>query len=97
MPRRQAGRARSCELAAIARRLPLPPQDIAAATGVILDPVYSGKAAHYMIKDMQAQPEAWRGRRVLFVHTGGLLGLYEKVEQLQPMVEADKAVARMKV
>ena len=73
------------------------PQDIAAATGVILDPVYSGKGAHYMIKEMQEQPEAWRGRRVLFVHTGGLLGLYEKAAQLQPLVEGDKAVSRMKV
>jgi hypothetical protein len=64
---------------------------------VILDPVYSGKAAHYMIKDMQERPDAWSGRRVLFWHTGGLLGLYDKAAQLQPLVEADKHVSRMKV
>jgi hypothetical protein len=43
------------------------------ASGVLLDPVYSGKALHCLLGRMRAQPEAWRGKRVLFVHTGGLL------------------------
>ena len=62
--------------------------DVSQATGVILDPVYSGKAVHGMLQDMQAHPEEWQGARVLFVHTGGLLGAYEKAAQLQPLVEA---------
>ncbi|PKI53444.1 hypothetical protein CRG98_026134 [Punica granatum] len=57
-------------------------KDIATATGVILDPVYSGKAAYGMMKDMTENPKNWEGRKVLFVHTGGLLGLYDKVDQL---------------
>ena len=40
-----------------------------------------------MLREMQADPAAWRGRKVLFVHTGGLLGMYDKVAQLQPLVQ----------
>lgn len=42
-------------------------------TGVVLDPVYSGKAVASMLDEMRAEPDAWAGRKVLFVHTGGLL------------------------
>ncbi|KAK9115732.1 hypothetical protein Sjap_014679 [Stephania japonica] len=61
-------------------------KEVAAATGVILDPVYSGKAVFRMLKDMNDNPGKWEGRKVLFIHTGGLLGLYDKVDQLAPMV-----------
>ncbi|KAM0926178.1 hypothetical protein ACQ4PT_003746 [Festuca glaucescens] len=60
-------------------------KDIAAATGIVLDPVYSGKAAYGMLKDMSNNPTKWEGRKVLFVHTGGLLGLYDKVDQLSSL------------
>ncbi|KAM0841539.1 hypothetical protein ACQ4PT_058966 [Festuca glaucescens] len=60
--------------------------DIAAATGIVLDPVYSGKAAYGMLKDMSNNPIKWKGRKVLFLHTGGLLGLYDKVDQLSSLV-----------
>lgn len=61
--------------------------EVSMATGVVLDPVYTGKAVHGLLQDMRANPEEWRGSRVLFVHTGGLLGMYEKVPQLQGLVE----------
>ncbi|ESW32563.1 hypothetical protein PHAVU_002G332800 [Phaseolus vulgaris] len=61
-------------------------KDVAAATGVILDPVYSGKAAYAMLKDMVENPKKWEGRKVLFIHTGGLLGLYDKVDELASVV-----------
>ncbi|XP_042964325.1 putative D-cysteine desulfhydrase 1, mitochondrial isoform X3 [Carya illinoinensis] len=57
-------------------------REVAAATGVVLDPVYSGKAASGMMKDMAENPKKWEGRKILFIHTGGLLGLYDKVEQM---------------
>ncbi|KAG0485239.1 hypothetical protein HPP92_009318 [Vanilla planifolia] len=57
-------------------------KDVAAATGVVLDPVYSGKAANALMKDIVSNPAKWKGRKVLFIHTGGLLGLYDKTEQL---------------
>ncbi|XP_073141823.1 D-cysteine desulfhydrase 1, mitochondrial [Henckelia pumila] len=60
--------------------------DIAAATGVVLDPVYSGKAAYGMMKDMGEKPEMWEGRKILFIHTGGLLGLFEKADEMASLV-----------
>lgn len=70
--------------------------DVAQQTGVILDPVYSGKAVYQMVQQMQQDPGAWRGK-VLFVHTGGLLGTYEKCGQLQPLVEGLGKSHRMQV
>lgn len=61
--------------------------DVAMATGVVLDPVYSGKALHGFLHEVKAAPEEWQGSKVLFVHTGGLLGMYDKSSQLQPIVE----------
>ncbi|KAM6568057.1 hypothetical protein CsatB_016042 [Cannabis sativa] len=61
-------------------------KDIAATTGVVLDPVYSGKAVYALLKDMNSNPKKWEGRKILFVHTGGLLGLYDKVEQMDSLV-----------
>ncbi|PIA63947.1 hypothetical protein AQUCO_00201338v1 [Aquilegia coerulea] len=61
-------------------------KEVAASTGVVLDPVYSGKAAFRMLKDMSANPAKWEGRKVLFIHTGGLLGLYDKSEQIAPTI-----------
>ncbi|PNW80489.1 hypothetical protein CHLRE_07g319400v5 [Chlamydomonas reinhardtii] len=73
-------------------------QAVAAATGVVLDPVYSGKAVHALLREVRADPGAWRGRTVLFVHTGGLLGMYDKLDQLGPLVQArGAAVSRMQV
>ncbi len=49
------------------------PQAVSSSTGILLDPVYSGKAVYGMLREMREDPAAWRGRTVLFVHTGGLL------------------------
>lgn len=48
---------------------------------------YTGKALHGLVSEMAAAPDEWAGRKVLFVHTGGLLGMYDKAAQLQPLVE----------
>jgi D-cysteine desulfhydrase len=71
-----AGYAQStdAELAAIVQ--------IARSTGIVLDPVYSGKAAIGLAADLKARPV----KRALFIHTGGLLGLYAKEEQLAPLL-----------
>lgn len=61
-------------------------KDIASATGVVLDPVYSGKAAYGLMKDITENPEKWQGRKILFIHTGGLLGLFDKTNELGTMV-----------
>ena len=70
---------------------------VAKATGVLLDPVYSGKAAHGLIREMARDPGAWEGRRVLFVHTGGALGVYDKLAQLRPIMEATGPSSRFDV
>ncbi|XP_010549032.1 PREDICTED: bifunctional D-cysteine desulfhydrase/1-aminocyclopropane-1-carboxylate deaminase, mitochondrial [Tarenaya hassleriana] len=61
-------------------------KEVANATGVILDPVYSGKAAYGLMQEMAKDPKKWEGRKILFIHTGGLLGLYDKVDQMAPLV-----------
>ena len=63
--------------------------DVARATGVVLDPVYSVKAALGIARDLRARPRAAGAPplRVLFVHTGGLLGLYAKEAQLAPLLK----------
>ncbi|GLI65555.1 hypothetical protein VaNZ11_009118 [Volvox africanus] len=73
-------------------------QEVAAATGVVLDPVYSGKAIHALLEEIRADPDEWRGRTILFVHTGGLLGMYDKLDQLGPLVRTyGPPVSRMEV
>uniref|UniRef100_A0A1D2ADP8 Tryptophan synthase beta chain-like PALP domain-containing protein n=1 Tax=Auxenochlorella protothecoides TaxID=3075 RepID=A0A1D2ADP8_AUXPR len=71
--------------------------DAAQATGIILDPVYTCKALHGWLADVAADPAAWAQRRVLFVHTGGLLGMYDKAEQLQGPVQALQRAHRLHV
>ncbi|KAL6559323.1 hypothetical protein OROGR_004440 [Orobanche gracilis] len=61
-------------------------KEIAQSTGVVLDPVYSGKAAYGMMRDMAENPGKWEGRKVLFIHTGGLLGLFDKTEEMASLV-----------
>ena len=57
-------------------------------TGVVLDPVYSGKAARGMLQDLLRQRrDGGKPMCVLFIHTGGLLGLYEKADQLAPLLQ----------
>ena len=52
-------------------------------TGVSLDPVYSGKALYYFLeKIVKDNPDAYRNKNILFWHTGGSIGLYEKGDTL---------------
>jgi len=50
--------------------------EIAMNTGVVFDPVYSGKALRAVLEDPR-----FRNRRVLLIHTGGMLGCFEKAPQ----------------
>jgi D-cysteine desulfhydrase len=47
---------------------------VARASGLVLDPVYTGKAMHGLERAV-ARGDVRRGARVLFLHTGGLPGL----------------------
>jgi D-cysteine desulfhydrase len=47
---------------------------VAQHAGIVLDPVYTGKAFAGLM-DLAAPGGALEGKRLLFVHTGGLPGL----------------------
>ncbi len=59
--------------------------DLARTEGVILDPVYTGKAFYGLVQE--AKNDAARfGKRVVFIHTGGLFGLFPKTAELQELL-----------
>jgi D-cysteine desulfhydrase len=51
--------------------------DMAQRTGLILDPVYTGKALRGVLEEMRSGC-LQDARDVIFVHTGGVFGLYQK-------------------
>lgn len=56
-------------------------RDVAALEGLILDPVYSGKAFLGLLKNLRSG-EYRDCRDIVFVHTGGLFGLLAQQEKL---------------
>ena len=51
--------------------------DVARMEGIVLDPVYTGKAM-FGLRDQIRQGRFSRGQRILFIHTGGIYGLFPK-------------------
>ena len=60
-------------------------RDLAHLEGVILDPVYTGKAYYGMRLELLRDPETF-GSRIVFLHTGGLFGLFPKARQLTALL-----------
>jgi len=60
-------------------------RDVARAEGLILDPVYTGKAFHGMAKELERDKNAF-GPRICFIHTGGIYGLFPKSKELEPLL-----------
>ena len=50
-------------------------RDVCRADGVVLDPVYTGKAFHGVVTELRRDPGRF-GAAVAFVHTGGMFGLF---------------------
>lgn len=50
-------------------------RDVARRDGVVLDPVYTGKAFHGIVTELARDRRAF-GERIVFVHTGGIFGLF---------------------
>ncbi len=50
-------------------------RDIARKEGIILDPVYTGKAMYGLLDQLRKQPKRF-GQNVLFLHTGGIFSLF---------------------
>ena len=59
--------------------------DLARTEGIILDPVYTGKAFHGMTQELKRNPKVF-GNKVIFVHTGGIFGLLPMAAQLESLV-----------
>jgi D-cysteine desulfhydrase len=62
--------------------------ELSQSTGIILDPVYSGKAFYHFVHTvLLEQREVFTpGQKVLFIHTGGVFGLYDKAAQLMELL-----------
>ena len=71
-------------------------QQVCEASGVLLDPVYTGKAFYKFVETVRADPGRFRDTDVLFWHTGGGLGMYAKADQLTPLLAPGK-VCRLNV
>lgn len=61
-------------------------RDLARLEGVILDPVYTGKAYYGLRSELQRNPAAF-GQRIVFFHTGGLFGLFPIAAELAPLLD----------
>ena len=59
--------------------------EVARTEGIFLDPVYTGKAFFGMIQELKRDPKCF-GERIIFMHTGGLFGIFPKADQIGPLV-----------
>jgi len=60
-------------------------RDLVRLEGVVLDPVYTGKAYFGMMAEL-ANNSIIFGERIVFIHTGGLFGLFPIAEQFAGLV-----------
>ncbi|XP_030838186.1 bifunctional D-cysteine desulfhydrase/1-aminocyclopropane-1-carboxylate deaminase, mitochondrial [Strongylocentrotus purpuratus] len=51
-------------------------EQVAMNTGILVDPVYSGKATYHLLKLMNEKPGTFKGKQILFIHTGGVFDLF---------------------
>jgi len=59
--------------------------DVARTEGIFLDPVYTGKAFFGMIQELKRDPKCL-GERIIFLHTGGIFGLFPEAAQIRPLL-----------
>uniref|UniRef100_K3WQE0 Tryptophan synthase beta chain-like PALP domain-containing protein n=1 Tax=Globisporangium ultimum (strain ATCC 200006 / CBS 805.95 / DAOM BR144) TaxID=431595 RepID=K3WQE0_GLOUD len=71
--------------------------NVARTTGVLMDPVYSGKALYHLIRELNENPSKFSGKTILFIHTGGQFGLFDKDDDLQDVVNRDDQVQRFRM
>ena len=56
---------------------------VSLSTGIVLDPVYTGKALYTFMNHVRQFPEKFRNKTILFWHTGGQLSTYSAQPQLE--------------
>jgi D-cysteine desulfhydrase len=54
-------------------------RDVCRSDGIVLDPVYTGKAFHGVVTELRKDPRRF-GSAVAFIHTGGMYGLFASPE-----------------
>ena len=59
--------------------------DVARTEGIFLDPVYTGKAFFGMMQELERDPKCF-GERIIFIHTGGIFGLFPKAREIEPLL-----------
>lgn len=59
---------------------------VARKEGIFLDPVYTGKAFYGMVKELEKDRRRF-GERIVFIHTGGLFGLFPKSEDIASILK----------
>ena len=69
---------------------------VAQTTGVTLDPTYSGKGLFYFVHDVvKNHPDIFqKGQRVLYLHTGGALGLYDRHQEFAELMKSKQPAKR---
>jgi len=55
---------------------------VASVEGLLLDPVYTGKAFRGLVEDVRSGVRYPQGSRIMFLHTGGLFGVFPKRAEL---------------
>src|SRR5262245_58595428 len=60
-------------------------RDVCRSDGIVLDPVYTGKAFHGVVTELKRDPKRF-GAAVAFVHTGGMFGLFANPELMTPVL-----------
>jgi len=60
-------------------------RDVCRRDGLVLDPVYTGKAFHGVVTELAADRRRF-GDRIVFVHTGGIFGLFPAAAELAPLL-----------
>ena len=56
-------------------------RDVCRSDGIVLDPVYTGKAFHGVVTELRSDPKRF-GSAVAFLHTGGMFGLFANPETI---------------
>jgi D-cysteine desulfhydrase len=59
--------------------------EVARSEALILDPVYTGKAFYGLARELERDPRAF-GERIVFVHTGGIFGLFPKASEIDAAI-----------
>jgi D-cysteine desulfhydrase len=60
-------------------------KEVAQTEGIFLDPVYTGKAFFGMVQELKRDSKCF-GERIIFIHTGGIFGLFPKAGELEPLL-----------